>query len=286
MTRNKRTLLDQVNDRMRDMRAWGESRHDAKVDGTARSKIFSYDTYTAYWKVNKAFVKWCREEYRLKKLEDCQQYVDTYLKKLQEEGKSGWTLGQARASLRKLFQDETLGSDIDIRQKRSEAHRSRTPVEYDKHFSESKNAELVAFCRATGLRRHELAALKRDCPTRIDPITGDLYLLRIKGKGGKVRDVLVLDKEPVLKMLDGSEGKVFEHVHSAADIHSYRADYAAALYDRVARPAEELARKDRYCCRGDKAGTWYDRAALRVVSENLGHNRVSVVADSYLWKVG
>ena len=286
MTRNKRTLLDQVNDRMRDMRAWGESRHEGKRDGTARSKIYSFDTYTAYWKANKAFVKWCREEYGLKKLDECRQYTDKYLSNMEKQGKSAWTVGQARSALRKLFQDETIGEGINVSQKRSEAVRSRGTVTNDKHFSEGKNASLVEFCRSTGLRRHELAGLMKDCPTRIDPKTGDMYLVGISGKGGKVQDVLVLDKEPVLRLLDCSHEKVFERIHSAADIHSYRADYASRLYERVARPAAELSGKERYCCRGDKAGVWYDRAALRVVSENLGHNRVSVVADSYLWKVG
>ena len=34
--------------------------------------------------------------------------------------------------------------------------------------------------------------------------------------------------------------------------------------------------------RGDRAGS-FDRYAMKIVSENLGHNRITVIAQSYLY---
>lgn len=53
-----------------------------------------------------------------------------------------------------------------------------------------RSADLLAFARAAGLRRHELAAVK---PKQIRRnANGNVTLCDVKGKGGKVRDSDVL----------------------------------------------------------------------------------------------
>ncbi len=83
-------------------------------------------------------------------------------------------------------------------------------------------------------------------------------------------------------MTQASSTKVFSHIHSKADIHGYRAVYASKLYKRYARPIESLERAEKYICRKDKAGIVYDRRAMKIVSKQLGHERISVIANSYL----
>ena len=39
---------------------------------------------------------------------------------------------------------------------------------------------------------------------------------------------------------------------------------------------------DAYVCRGELKGTIYDRKAMAIVSDALGHNRISVIAGHYL----
>lgn len=93
------------------------------------------------------------------------------------------------------------------------------------------------------------------------------------------------------------------HVHSNADIHAYRAEYATRLYKQVARDINDLkGRKINYTaitgkrnkdgsdiyknavyyCRGDQKGTALDRAAMIAASQSLGHNRESVVGEHYI----
>ena len=76
--------------------------------------------------------------------------------------------------------------------------------------------------------------------------------------------------------------KVWGKVHSGADIHSYRADYATKVYQLYARPIESLAHDEIYYCRGDRKGTWLDKKAMLVASKALGHNRISIIASNYL----
>lgn len=113
--------------------------------------------------------------------------------------------------------------------------------------------------------------------------------------------------------------KVFDSIPDI-DIHSLRAEYAKSIYEKYARNRSAY-KKERiilyhnrlvatytdksevrqyynpdgtlkkgftdvrtaYHCRDDKKNICYDRLALLRCSQNLGHNRASVVADHYLW---
>ncbi len=44
----------------------------------------------------------------------------------------------------------------------------------------------------------------------------------------------------------------------------------------------ELSYKDRYYCRGDEKGKVLSKPVMQKVSKALGHNRISVIAASYL----
>lgn len=79
------------------------------------------------------------------------------------------------------------------------------------------------------------------------------------------------------------DGQVFPAVNQNADIHSYRAVYCRRVYEKYARDISTLPRSERYHCHADKAGVVYDRAAMKMASEALGHSRISVIASSYLY---
>ena len=84
------------------------------------------------------------------------------------------------------------------------------------------------------------------------------------------------------KLQEAGNSKVWETVPANADIHSYRAEYATAIYLSYARPLDQLTQKEKYYCRNDKKGIVYDRAAMLEASKALGHNRISVVGEHYL----
>ena len=127
----------------------------------------------------------------------------------------------------------------------------------------------------------------------------DYYLIHSRDKGGKSRFAPVRPElqELVVRRMEeaGTTGLVFQRVHDGADIHHYRGVYARNLYRRFARKIEDIPydrinrgsgrryQSEVYCCRGDEKGRKMDRRALLLVSRALGHNRVNVVAENYLY---
>ena len=55
------------------------------------------------------------------------------------------------------------------------------------------------------------------------------------------------------------------------------------MYDKYARKEKDIPPNERYVMRKDRAGEVFDRFAMAVASKNLGHNRISVIAQSYLY---
>ena len=292
----RKDLHQQAYDRLTGMQAFGESKKEAMADGTAKDKIFSFATYATYWKHIKYFVQW---------------------------------VGIALNKLYGIDRNDPERFNPPVRH-REDIQRSREAAVRDKHFSKTNNAELIAFCRGTGCRRNVLEKLEgRDLwsrrrmeeerteleksryrtveeTTRLKAIRDaltvfpdqDLFIYHRKDKGGRDRfsPIIGPDREVIAGRMrrTGSHEKVWAHVHSGADIHGYRADYAAALYRMYARPIEKIPydqinrgtgrryQSGVYICRKDEFGRRLDREAMFKCSKALGHNRISVVADHYL----
>lgn len=265
----------------------GDSRHKAKKaeDTKYPEGIFSYGTFETYMKQACHFAKWAKATYTCNTLEKARPYVEEYLRLGIERGLSTYTLSTRRAALCKLYHCSATDIDIKLPERlRANITRSRNAAQRDESFSLEHNALIVAFCKGTGLRRHELAQIK-PANIRIGK-NGKVTLVGIKGKGGKVRSVKVLDayKDAVIEATKGKEveERLFPRVPSHMDVHGYRREYAQVLYDGIARPISHLFLKEKYICRGDKKGVVYDRAAMQYVSNQLGHNRISIIAGHYL----
>lgn len=84
---------------------------------------------------------------------------------------------------------------------------------------------------------------------------------------------------------EAGDSRVWPHVPSSADIHSYRADYCKRVYLKHARSVDQIPSADKYYCRGDRRGVILDRAAMLVASQALGHNRIDVIASHYLYNL-
>ncbi len=222
------------------------------------------------------------------------------------------------------------------RRTRAEITRSRKETTAgDRHFSEKNNAELINFCKCTGCRRTVLENLRgRDYWTRervearirelevkemlsdkekdfrrcakealrLFPDQSD-FLWHLGDKGGKSRlSPIVGDgREAVIERLRRSEPyeRVWKRVHSNMDVHGYRPDYVARVYEIYARPLDEipydrvhkgtgrLYQSEVYACRKDMKGRKFDRRAMRLASVAIGHGdkRDSVIASSYMYKL-
>ena len=79
--------------------------------------------------------------------------------------------------------------------------------------------------------------------------------------------------------------KVWQHIHTSADIHGYRA-HARPIeeipYDRVNKGTGRKFQSDVYTCRKDESGKKLDKKAMLICSKALGHNRIEVVANNYI----
>ena len=327
-------LHQQAYDRLTGMLAFGESKKEAMANGTAKNKIFSHATYKNYWKHIKYFLGYIKEKHpECTTLKHAKKYVNEWLQTRVAQGLSAWTVQLEAKALGKLYgisPDDEAYFDPPKRN-RQDIKRSRGDRVRDQHFSKTNNDELIKFCRGTGLRRRELQELRgKDLVSReqieaelaelekipeaqqAPSVARRLEILRDtqlfpeaqsfihvrNGKGGRERLSPIIGKHAdqiVERIADTpAEEKVWQHIHTSADIHGYRAEYATAIYKAHARAIEDIPydkvnrgtgrryQSEVYTCRKDEAGRKLDKAAMLVCSKALGHNRISVVADNYI----
>lgn len=291
--KNKKSLILQVKECLDSKLAIGSSKQAAKIDGTYRNHIYSWGTYRTYLQQCCQFVKWCKQQARQddsrqpRALEDCRQYVVRYMEHLQQQEYSAYTQKLVLSALCKLYGEYPVeGRPFGLPEGQQTRHRadikrSRENVERDRHFSEDRNADIVIFCKCTGLRRAELAQIRG-----ID-LDGMLLYVYKGTKGGRARIVPIVgspEELETVRRLAAAAGnsKIFPNVSSAMDVHHYRAIYCQRVYDSYARPVDQIPPRDRYYCRCDQRGIIYDKRAMLQASKTLGHNRISVIAGHYL----
>lgn len=329
----KNTLHQQAYDRLTAMmdKGIGKSKDfDKKTKGgSPYGKIYSYNTYHTYWQQCKQYVKDVRQNHpECRNLDDARPFVEEHLQKRMDKGQSAWTVWTAAQALCKLFGIHT--GDLNIKlpeRKRADIKRSRNDVERDNHFSEYNNRDLIHFSEGTGLRKSEMAELRGSDLVTQEQIQSEInskqnepgfarsrhgkalmnaakfkdhpYFIHVRnGKGGRERYVPISaahQDEIVSRMQATQPGdKVWDKIHDNADIHSYRAQYAANLYKSYARDIKDIPfdsytkaghkkQSDVYACRKDLAGLKLDRKAMDMVSLALGHSRDDVVAQSYMY---
>ena len=251
MARNRHSLSYQAKQILDSKLRIGESKHELKRKGEDVSAwIFSYSTYTSYLKHINYFINYARKEYvteygkQPRTLEECRKYVEPFMRESISRH-SPWTCQLQICALGKLYNCRTTNFGIDIpKRKRSQIKRSRHSNEMDKHFSEKNNADLVCFCKCTGLRRRELVAIK-GLDLYMDE--NGIYKLNVtKGtKGGRPRQVCICyetqeELDTVIRLCkEAGNSNVFKKISSAADIHYYRHIFALRTYEKHARPFKE-----------------------------------------------
>lgn len=285
MSRRKReSIQHQVKTALDDKLRIGTSKYADKLAGTAAGGIYSWSTYKSYLKHGTYFARWARSERGCRTLEEARPYVDEWIQSRVAQGLSAWSIKLEVAALNKVYGGDLCITKTPSRH-RADITRSRGSAVRDKGFSASRNAEFVEFCKATGLRRSEVACLTGDKLIRNKDGSFSIKV-EVGTKGGRSRTAPIIGPHTAQiasRMLQAGSGKVWPSLPSHADIHGYRASYAASLYRMCARPLE-TAKTDGgvYWCRRDRAGTGYDKRALKAVSEALGHSRIDVVPGHYL----
>lgn len=290
--KNKESLVRQVQKVLENKLAIGESKHVDKKLHAHRDKIYSWNTFRTYMKHSNYFVTYCKENHGCKTLDQCRSYVDEWLQIRIDAGLSAYTQKLEASALAKLYGCSTTDFIKTETRNRNDIVRSRGGKVRDTNFNEERHKDLVDFCRSTGLRRSELESLRGDQLLKKD----DQYYIRVIGKGGRYREAPVIGNIDLVvnKMISAGSDKVWGIVSNAADIHSYRSDYATAIYKMHARPIDQIPydkinkgtgrkyQSEVYHCRGDQKGQKMDKAAMLEASYALGHNRISVVGEHYI----
>jgi integrase len=292
MGTHRKSIVKQAIDRLDSIMAIGQSRRAAKQAARAAGvpawafstgKIHSYTTRDVYQRQILRFVRWARQTFAIRRLEDldarAEELVSLYLHKEIATHKSPYTLQQERSALRLFFARRDLAIQVPLpRRTRAGITRSRGAPALDHSRHPACWQPLISFARACGLRRSELASLHVD-----DVFTtrqGQVLILVRNGKGGRERLVPALPghEQDILASVKGRQPqeRVFARIPRPLDIHALRRAYAQAFYLHYANTPDLPPGAGRL------RPTDYDRAAAQRVSWALGHNRLSVVLTSYL----
>ncbi len=280
-----KSLEYQIRGKLKEKLALGVKRHEVKDENGYSPYIHSRTTYKNYVKHSLLFAKWVKKNFGIKNISDMETFTRMYLESRIARRLSAWTVALDAAAIAKLYDCHIADLEVELpKRKRSEIKRSRGRI---CDFSEKKHQAVVDFCKGTGLRRHELLMLRK---SEIWSEGKDVFVFVRQGKGGKSRIVPVRRgyEQTVLGVATtciNDDDKLFNKsdVPCRMPVHKYRAVYAKAQYERFARPIDQIPKRERYICRKDKAGVVYDKAAMAQVSKMLGHNRISVIAESYLY---
>lgn len=266
----------------------GSKRSKDKAEADTKNKIYSKATFETYKQQFRHFADWLDKAHpEAFTLEDARGFVDEYLRHLIELERSAYSISTAKAAIAKVMGVEATQFIATPPRLRADIKRSRGVAERDKHISDKKEEELARFTSATGLRRKEMTMITAE---DLFFENGQAYLNVTKGtKGGKSRVAKIVGKteeetKDIVKWIQSKEGRLFNKLSSNYDNHFYRATYANRLYNQLKRDIADIPTEDKYIMRKDRAGEVYDKQAMLQVSRALGHNRISVIAQSYLYQ--
>ena len=266
----------------------GSKRSEDKAEAETKNKIYSKATFQTYKQQYKHFADWLEKAHpEAKTLEDARAFVDEYLKHLIELERSAYSISTAKAAIAKVMGVEATQFIATPPRLRADIKRSRGEAVRDKHISEKKEEELARFTSATGLRRKEMTMITAD---DLFFENNQAYLNITRGtKGGKPRVAKIVGKteeetKEIVEWIQSKQGRLFNKLSSNYDNHFYRATYANRLYNQLKRDIDKIPTQDKYIMRKERAGEVYDKKAMLLVSKALGHNRISVIAQSYLYQ--
>ena len=285
----------QLNKKLDEKLAIGTSRHEAKKayqekhpgekNKSKTEKIHSIGTANTYRQSINEFGDWLRDNkpdvWNTKNLDAVDKAtIYEYLKGKEEKGIAATSISRDISALNKIL-DRGLSKAEGGLEKRSMAKITRSRNETNAKLTPSlkvKNQQQITIARATGLRRCEI--LKIEKKDFIKSPNGTITGLWTVGKGGKLRIATVLEKhrEEVKSIYQNmpQNGHVFNYYSGRIDNHSYRAEYCSNRYLEVMKH-RELQGKDTTV---DYKG--YCSGALKTITQDMGHNRISVMMGHYL----
>lgn len=267
---------------------FGQSRSLDKMRGETKNRIYSRQSYITYKNQFRYFANWVKEKHpETHSIDEARVLVDEYLKYLMDLERSAYSISTAKAALVKVFKTDATQFIATPIRRRADVQRSRFSVERDKHISDELERKLSQFTSATGLRRKEMLQIEAE---DLFFNNGKAYLNVTKGtKNGKPRvaeihGVSEAETKMIIEFIQSKKGRLFPKLSPHYDNHYYRGIYAKRVYSFYARKEKDIPKKERYVMRKDRAGEVLDKLAMEITSKMLGHNRINVIAQSYLYR--
>lgn len=266
---------------------FGRSRSLDKARGETKNRLYSKQSYVTYKNQFKYFSNWVKETNPdVRSIDEARTLVNGYLQYLIDQNRSAYSIATAKAALSKVFRTDATQFIATPIRRRADVKRSRFSVERDKHISDELERRLSQFTSATGLRRKEMLQIEAE---DLFFNNGRAYLNVTKGtKNGKPRiaeihGVSEAETKMIIKFIQSKKGRLFPKLSPHYDNHYYRGIYAKRVYSFYARKEKDIPKKERYVMRKDRAGEVLDKLAMEITSKMLGHNRINVIAQSYLY---
>lgn len=268
-------------------KGFGRSRSLDKLRGETKNKIYSKQSYVTYKNQFRYFADWVKETNPdVQTIEEARTLVDNYLQYLIDQKRSAYSISTVKSALSKVFQTDASQFIATPTRRRADVQRSRFSVERDKHISDELERKLSQFTSATGLRRKEMLQIEAESLFFKD---GRAYLNVVNGtKNGKPRVAEIMgvseaETKMIVEFIRSKKGRLFPKLSPHYDNHYYRGIYAKRIYSFYARKENDIPKSEKYVMRKDRAGEVLDKLAMKITSKMLGHERINVIAQSYLY---
>lgn len=266
---------------------FGRSRSLDKARGETKNRLYSKQSYVTYKNQFKYFSNWVKETNPdVRSIDEARTLVNGYLQYLMDQNRSAYSIATAKAALSKVFQTDATQFIATPIRRRADVQRSRFSVERDKHISDELERKLSQFTSATGLRRKEMLQIEAE---DLFFNNGKAYLNVNKGtKNGKSRVAEIMgvseaETKMIVEFIQSKKGRLFPKLSPHYDNHYYRGIYAKRIYSFYARKENDIPKSEKYVMRKDRAGEVLDKLAMKITSKMLGHERINVIAQSYLY---
>ncbi len=312
MSRHKKNIKIQLNNLLNDQLRIREKKTEDIRDtrngyNSARYEgIHSIKTADTYRRTINTFGDFCKSI----GLKDVKQITEDTVRQFVDSRRdhSSWTHSKDLAAINKVLGTCYTPSQFGIEQRKQEnVVHNRRILTANSTADAPRNKEALWFASVTGARRESFSRLKPRHAIRNE--NGIVIGFELREKGGKPRNALVLPtaRETVTAFVDkklsevGEDGQLIKPCDSNANPHYQRAEYAEEMYrqmvDHQSRGEDIYAgyrstflneheyqkaiRHPRYKSQFVRG---YDTRICAQLSQQLGHNRISVVINSYLRK--
>ena len=312
MSRNKTNIKMQLNSRLDALLRIGMKKTNENKDTrnglnpTRYEGIHSVKTADTYRRSINIFGDFCKRI----GVKEIEQIDESVVRRFVEErcSNSSWTHSKDLAAINKVLGTIYTPSQFGIEQRKNEniVH-NRQILTSNSTASAARNQEALWFAYATGARRESFLSVTPSHAIRSDD--GTVIGFRFTEKGGRERNALILPSERqamtlfvdrklsevgedgrLVKPCDSNANPHFERAHYAKDMYAQMVDYQSRGKDIYAGYRSTFIDEQKY----QKAIEHpryksqyvhgYDTRICAELSQQLGHNRIEVVINSYLRK--